>query len=352
MSRLSFSFAIALVAIAAALASCGGGSDRSDESPQQVVDEATLEGVDSGNLDLTVAVDATGKEGGNLDFTLSGPFGGEATGELPQLDLSATAKGHFDGDDIDFDGGVVLLPSTAFVDYEGVEYEVDPSTFSFLESVLQPEGEEGGGGSGAAACQEAAGKLQVGEFLENGRNEGSTEVGGTSTTKVSGDLDVPAALDALLEVAETPACKGQLSTAGPLPSKSEIEDAKGELRQGVKTAHVEVYVGDDDIVRRIVAQTRIEPKEGRKGPSKMEIDVDMKLTGVNEEQEIVAPKGAKPLGALFVKLGINPLELLELLQSGEGAAGLGNLLQGQGGGEDLGKLLEQLGDVGNLGGGE
>ncbi len=44
----------------------------------------------------------------------------------------------------------------------------------------------------------------------------------------------------------------------------------------------------------------------------------MTLDGVNEEQEIVAPTGAKPLSALFLKLDINPLELAGSLQRGEG----------------------------------
>jgi hypothetical protein len=348
LSRLRFCFAIALVAIAAALASCGGSSDRSDESPQAIVDEATLQGIDSGDLDLTLDVEATGKEGGNLDFSLSGPFQGEALADLPQLDIDATAKGNFEGEEIDFDGGVVLLPNVAYVNYEGIEYEVDSSAFPFLESILQPE--EEGEASSAAACQKAASKLRVGDFLENGRNEGSADVGGASTTKVSGDLDVPAALDAVLEVVESPPCKAQLSAAGPLPSKAEIEEAKKEVREGVKAAHVEVYVGDDDnIVRRIVAQVTTEAKKGRKGPEKMEIDFDLELTGVNEEQEITAPEGAKPIGVLFAKLGVNPLELLGLTQ-GEGASGLNGLLQGQEGGKALGNLLEGLGSGGGKSG--
>jgi hypothetical protein len=352
LSRLRFSFAIALLGVAAVLVACGGG-DRSSESPQAILDDATLEGIDSGDLDLTFDVQATGKEGGNVDFSLAGPFEGEATGGVPKLDVDAVAKGNFDGEPIDFDGGVVLLPNVAYVNYEGVEYEVDPSTYAFLESILQPEsleGEEGEeGGSDAAACQKAVGKVRVGEFLENGRNEGIADVGGTETVKVSGDLDVPAALDAVLEVVESPACEAQVAAAGPLPSKSEIEEAKKELRGGVKTAHVEVYVGDDDIVRRIVAQVRVEPKEGREGPERADIDFDLTLTGVNEEQEIVEPQNAKPLGVLFAKLGVNPLELLGLIQ-GEGAEGLGNLLQGQEGGQGLGNLLEGLGGIGGKSG--
>jgi hypothetical protein len=330
----------ALVAAAAVLAACGGGGDKSGESPQTVLGEATLQGIESGQVDLTLAVGAQGPEGGNLDVSLTGPFQAEGKGSLPQLDLTAKAKGTIDGNDVDFEGGIVLLPNSAYVNYEGTEYEVDPTTFSFLESALKEAQREAGaeaGSAGAAACQEEAGKLKVADFLEGGANEGSAEVGGTATTKVSGDLDVSGAIDAVLEVAESQACRAQLAAAGPLPSKSEIEEAKDEVNSSLKTAHVDVYVGDDDIVRQISAQLKIEPQNGGSGPQSVEIDLDLKLTGVNEEQKFSAPEDAKPLSKLFLKLGVNPIELL-------------GLLQGEGGGEGLGELFEGLGVPGGSAG--
>ncbi|HXS46275.1 MAG TPA: hypothetical protein VN756_02320, partial [Solirubrobacterales bacterium] len=193
MSRLRFLYAlaaaVALIAATTALAACGGGSDKSSEDPQTVIDEATLQGIESGKLELSLAVKAEGPEGGRVDATLSGPFQGEGKGSLPQLDMTAKANGSIDGSDIDFDGGLVLLPNSAYVNYEGTEYEVDPTTFSFVESALkqaQREGGAEGGSAGAAACQEEAGKLKVADFIEEISNEGSADVGGTSTTKVSG----------------------------------------------------------------------------------------------------------------------------------------------------------------------
>jgi hypothetical protein len=314
------------------LTACGGSGDKSGESAETVLEEATLQGIESGNLELSVGVNAPGSEGGNLDVSLSGPFQGEGKENLPQLDMTAQAKGRWDGKDVDFEGGVTLLPNSGYVDYEGIEYEIDPTTFSIVESALLRVQREAGsetGSSGAAACQEEAGRLKVADFLENGKNEGSADVGGTSTTKVSGDLDVSGAIDSVLEVVESPACRAQLAAAGPLPSKAEIEKAKGEVGNAVKSSHVDVYVGDDDIVRRISARLELEPKDKGKGPKSAEVEIDLKLTGVNEEQKISAPENAKPLTRLFLKLGVNPIELL-------------GLLQGEGGGEGLGELLEGL----------
>lgn len=338
MSRLRFLYALAavaaLVAASIVLAACGGSGGKSGESPQTVLDEATLQGIESGDIDLSLGVRAQGAEGGNLEASLSGPFQGEGAGSLPQLDLTAAAKGRVNGSAVDFEGGVVLLPNSAYVNYEGVEYEVDPTTFSFVESALKQAQREGGaetGADGVAACQEEFGKLKVADFLEGGANEGSADVGGTTTTKVSGDLDVSGAIDAVLEVVESQACRAQLASAGPLPSEAEIEKAKDEVNGSVKAAHVSIYVGDDNIVRRIEAQLKIEPQSSSgSGPKRVEIDLDLKLTEVNEEEEISAPANARPLSKLFLKLNVNPIELLGLLQGEEGGEGLGKLFKGLG----------------------
>jgi hypothetical protein len=334
VSRQRFPIAlVVLIGLASALVACG---DSGSDDPKTVINEATLQGIESGVLDLSLAVDAKGKEGGDLDLTLSGPFeeGGGGGVDLPQLDLTAKANGSVNGERIDFDGGLVLLPSSAYVNYKGVDYEVDPSTYGFVESYVEPQSVEGapqGESTGLTACQETVGELKPADFTDKLKDGGEVDVGGTSTTKVSGELDVASAIDSLIELTEDPACEAQLRGARQLPSASELKEAKGEIQTAVRSAKVDVYVGDDDIVRRISAQIEIEPKKGTgKGPRSADVDFDLQLTEVNEEQEIAAPQGAKPLSDLFLRLGVNPLELLGLLQ-GEG---------------DPTELLERIGGAG------
>jgi len=334
MSRIRIALALlAALALGVALSACGGGGGSNDKSAQEVLDGATLQGIESGVIDLSLDLEASGSEGGKLNVSLSGPFQGEGAGSLPQLDMTAKAKGNYNGGKVDFEGGLVLLPNTAYVNYEGTEYEVDPTTFSFVEQTLKQAQREAGaetGSEGAAACQEEFGQLKVADFLEEGKNEGSADVDGTSTTKVSGELNVGGAIDAVLEVVQSGACRAQLAAAGPLPSEKEIEDAKDEVANSVQNPRVSVYVGEDGIVRRISAELKIEPQRGGKGPKSVEIGFDLKLSQVNEEQTISAPGKAKPLSKLFVKLGINPIELLGLLQGEEGGESLGELLEGLG----------------------
>lgn len=325
MSRFrTFALLAALAALTTTFAACGsddGGSNSGD--PQEVIDNATLEGVKSGNLDISLAVNAEGKEGGDIDVSLSGPFQGSDTEDLPQLAITASATGTAQGKDVDFEGGLTLLSDRAFVNYEGTDYEVDPTTFGLVKQSFEQAQSQGSEGNAAdvTACQEAAEGMNVGDFVDNLTSEGSADVDGTSTTKVSGDLNTAGAVAAIIELAEDPACKTQLEAAGPLPI-DELEEAKGELTSAVKKAHVEVYVGDDDIVRKVAAEMTIEP-EGTSS-EKVELDFELTLSGVNEEQEISGPANAKPIQGLFQKLGVNPIDLLESASTGEG---LGDLLE-------------------------
>jgi hypothetical protein len=313
-------------ALAGAFAACGGGgSDSSSEDPQKVIESASLEGVKSGTLDLSLGIKAEGDSGGDLDVSLSGPFQSRGTEALPELDLDVTASGDIDGESVDFDGGITLLSDRAFIGYEGSEYEVDPTTFGFVKSGFEQGLSEGGGEAGdVTACQEALASIDLTTVIDNLTNDGSVDVDGTSTTKVSGDLTAEGAVDAIIALTEDPACKSQFEAAGPLPL-DELEAARGEVSKALKDAHVEVYVGDDGIIRKAVAEITIEPKDT--SGEKVEVEFELTLGGVNETQKIAAPSDAKPLEGLFSKLGVDPLKLLEASQGG----GLGSLLEGIGG---------------------
>lgn len=310
-----------LVALTVVFAACGGGSDSGSEDPQKVVEEASLEGVKSGELDLSIHVNAEGEEGGEIDVNLSGPFEAGSQGELPQLEMTAEAEGSAQGEEIDFDGKLTLLTDRAFIEFEGTAYEVDPSSFGFLKSAFEQAQQQGGSEADVTACQEAAEGIKFSQFVQNLENEGSEDIDGTSTTKVGGDLKVSGAIGALIQLTEDPACSAQLEAAGPLPL-DELEEAKDELAKAITKSHVEIAVGDDNIVRKFAVELTIEPPQAK--GEKVELELELELSGVNEQQSFSKPSNAKPLEALFKKLGVNPLELLEAGSSG----GLGGLLEG------------------------
>lgn len=327
MSRIrTFALFAILAAITTLFAACGGGDDdsSSSEDPQKVVESASLKGVKSGELEMALHVVSEGDEGGEVDVSLSGPFEAGAKGELPQLEMTAKVDGSSEGEEIEFDGGLTLLTDRAFIDYEGTPYEVDPTTFGFLKSAFEQAQQQGGDSGDITACQKAAEGIEFSQFADNLKDEGGADVDGTSTTKVSGDLSVAGAIDALIKLTEDPACSSQLEAAGPLPI-GELEEAKGELSKAIEKAHVDLYVGEDEIIRKMATELTIAPPDA--AGEKVELEFELSLSGVNEEQSFDSPSGAKPLEALFKKIGVDPVELLEA----GGSGGLGGLLEGIGG---------------------
>ena len=308
----------AIVALALAVSACGG----SEGGAQQVLDEATLKGVESGKFNLFGELDT---QGNHFWFTSRGKFQSQKGADLPELDLTATVKSRGDGEKTDFKGGLTLLgDGEAYVEFDGTEYKVDGTTYGFARSTLG-ESEE------ASACQEVVSDRKLSEFIEDPTEEGNTDLDGVSVTKISGDIDGDAATEALSEMRQDALCGEQLEALPGVPALSQLEEGEGQAENPVEGAQLELYVGSDHIVRRIVlrAPTIETPAAtgGEGGPESFGLEFDFTLADVNKPQKITAPKSSKPLSALFIKLGINPIELLGVLQGGIGGAGLTNFLE-------------------------
>lgn len=308
----------AIVALALAISACGG----SENGAQQVLDEATLKGVESGKLNLFGEL---GTQDNHFWFTAAGKFQSQKGSDLPELDLTATVKRQSEaGKKTDFKGGLTLLgDGEAYVELDGTEYKVDGTTYGFVRSTLG-ESEE------ASACQEVVSDRKLSEFIEDPTEEGAGDLDGVSITRISGDIDGEAATEALGEMREDALCGEQLEALPGLPPLSELEEAEGEVGNPVEGANLELYVGDDHIVRRIVLKAPTIETAGVGGegsPKSLSLEFDFTLDDVNKPQKITAPASSKPLSALFIKLGVNPIELLGVLQSGIGGAGLTNFLE-------------------------
>jgi hypothetical protein len=335
----------AFAALAAILSACGGGGGGSSEDPQKVIETATFEGIESGEIALSANVVSKGDNGGNVKVDLSGPFQSTGKTSLPELALAVKVNGDAEGENVNFEGGLTVLNDRAFVAYDGTNYEVDPTTFGFIKAGFE-EGEQKGGNEGAggatSACQKAAEELDLGEFIDNLENEGSEDVDGVGTTKLSGDLNPKSAVEAIIKLTENSACASELEATGALPL-DELKEQESELPNVIKKSHITVNIGEDDhIPRKIAATMTIEPKDSSE---RTEVEFELTLSKVNEKQTIKGPAGAEPIEKLFDKLGINPLELLGLLEGGGSGGGLGDLLEGIGGESgssgELGSKIEE-----------
>jgi hypothetical protein len=311
-----------VAALATILAACGGGG--SSEDPQTVIENATFEGLESGEVELSMNVKQEGEKPGEVKVELSGPFQTTGKTSLPELAMTASVEGEENGKSVDFEGGLTVLADRAYVTYGDKNYEIDPTTFGFIKAGFEEAAQEGEKESGAAeatACQKAAESIELGELVDDLENEGTEEVAGVETTKLSGDLDSHKTLEAVAKLLESPACSSELEAAGKVPL-AQLKAQEGELTGAIKKAHVEIYVGqEDNIPRKVVAEVDIEPKGAGESA---ELELEMTLSKVDEKQAIKAPAGAASIEKLFEQLGVNPLELF----GSRGGGGLGELIEG------------------------
>ena len=313
--------ALSLLAAVAVLAACGGGgSDRSDLSPNEVLDQ-TFSGdndkVDSGKLDLKLKVDVQGKQAGTIDASLSGPFESQGTNKIPKfdLDVAASGSGAAAGSDFDVNGGLESTGDSAFVNYKGTDYEVDQTLFdAFKKQAEQAASDQTQNQSSGSQILKRFGIDDPKDLLTNLRNEGSADVEGTETTHISGDLDVTKLIDGLKTLSSGAGVLGALGGgASQLPTPDELD----QVKNSIKEAHFDLYSGNDDhILRRITVALSIEPTTGT--TDKADVSFDFTLADVNESQTIEAPSNPKPFSEFLSAVGVNPSSLGAL-----GALGLG-----------------------------
>lgn len=276
------------LALALAAAGCGG-----DEGAARGADELLKRGfstdVDSGDINVEMELKLEGQQGsdGTFRLELSGPFRSRGPTKMPDADLDFSASGQ----GINLEGGVVLLPENAWIEFGGETYEVGEELWSRAKESLNT-------GGGQETFADAGVKpLDWIKGAETGEGE---EIAGTETTKVTGELDVPAMLADFNRLSPD-------STAMPPGTLDHIEEAIGPVQ-------FEAWIGEDDIWRRVSAQTSFTVAEGqRQGAGGIEgglVSLDMTLATPNEEVSIDSPGAGRPISELLRALGVPPEALL------------------------------------------
>ncbi len=352
MTRFRTFILFCLLALAIPVVIAGCGSDESSsEDPQTVLDETFNNDtkVTSGDLSLTASVNAEGEQGGSFEASLTGPFQGDPDNEnaLPQLDWTVSATGSGAGQSIDFSGGLVVTEDNAFVEYQDQAYEVGTDTFTQLRDAFEAQAEaQGANGSDtqgtfqeqcATAIEQAGGDpaacdFDLASWLTNLTNEGTEEVAGTETIHISGDADVEQILTDI----------GNLASSVPEAASSGFDPSQLSAASGAVTdASINVYSGESDhVLRKLDVNLTIDPSavapEGVTVPiGEISVTFAVEIGGLNEEQTIDAPSGAKPISELLTDLGIDPSALggIPGISGGTGGAG--------GGGSDYLECVQQ-----------
>lgn len=291
----------ALLLIAtAALAACSSGGDGggdNDADAQALLDKAFSEPVPSADLDADLQLDFQGLPGFDdpLRVRASGPYV-RSRKSLPKLDLDVAIEAQGAGQAIQL--GALSTGDRVFLRFAGTYYEQPADEVAKTNRRLARNNGKGGGSLADFG-------LDARKWVVDAEVEGEEEIGGVTTEHVSGTLDVEAALTDLNALVKQSA--GSLGEAGdaarPL-GKQELE----RLARSVESPAFDVYVGKDDgIVRRISLRIDVDvPEEDRKdvgGMTGASIRFTAQLDDVGGDQQVEAPRDARPLSELTTQLG-------------------------------------------------
>ncbi|HEX2070716.1 MAG TPA: hypothetical protein VHF90_03590 [Thermoleophilaceae bacterium] len=289
---------LALLLSALALAGCSdgeGAAGGADEEAQALLDRAFRVPVPSANVDVDLQLDLEGLAGFEdpLRITATGPYV-RVRDSLPKLDLDIAFEAQGAGQAIE--SGVLSTGDRVFLKFGGGFYE-QPA-----DQVARANRRLAGAGEGSGSFSDLG--LDARRWIGDARIDGEDEVGGVSTKRVTGTLDVEAALRDLNRlVRRSSGALGDAASAARPLGAPEIE----RLARSVESPTFDVYVGEDDVVRRISLRIDVDvPERDRSdvgGITGASIRLALQLEDVGGDQVVEAPPSARPLSELMSQIG-------------------------------------------------
>jgi uncharacterized membrane protein YgcG len=285
---------------AALLVGCGGGDKGQSVDESTSVDQLlkqTFSGekkVDSGRLDLTVAIDVTGGSNsqlqGPISLKLSGPFQSNGRGKLPSLNWQAS----FSGGGQSFSGGLISTGDNAFVSYQGSNYEVGAAQIAQINQQLASQTDQN--------KSLADFGIDPKNWITDAEDKGDENVNGADTTHVKAAVDVGKMLTDLNKTVQQ--AGGAMGSSAPSQITPQQID---QIKQVVKNPTIDVYVGkDDDTLRRLNVSIDFEIPEAQRsqfqGAQGGNVTFSLDLRDVGKPQTVQAPSNAKPLSELQAQL--------------------------------------------------
>jgi hypothetical protein len=279
-----------------ALTSCGGGNDRGDV--EGLVDTAFSQEMNSADLKLDAEVQLEGSPVFDrpLRIQASGPFRTNE-GKLPSVDLEVEIGS--DGGGQTVTTGFLSTGNRAFVKFQDVYYEepaseVRRANWTFAHNQRRH------------SSLRALG-LDPRSWMLLAEDKGEEEVAGVKTRHLSGVLDVETLLGDLNRFVRRSGAAIGGATGRPPPKPLSQEDIR-KIGGVVDDPSFEVYVGKrDQIVRRVSGRIEFDVPQDRRqefhGLEGGKIQFSIEFRDVNGDQEIEAPRKARPLSKLTRSLG-------------------------------------------------
>jgi hypothetical protein len=195
----------------------------------------------------------------------SGAFEDRGPKEMPVVDIQVNVDA--ESADLDLEGGFATNGDRAWFTRGDSAYAVPQESW---DKIVEARASGAGAGQGSAEL-----KLEPSGWLRKVTSEDGGEIDGVETTHLSADVD---AATAVAQIAQAMADTGQLA-ASPLPNAAQ------RLRGVLSDAELELWVGKDEIIRRLTFEL------SGKGDANRPVDTDLRfeLSGVNEPQDVSAP---------------------------------------------------------------
>lgn len=298
-----FRLSALLLVLVLALGGCGGddGGGEGSTEARALLEKAFAKQVDSAELNLDMKADLEGLDQlkGPITLNISGPFKSRGEKALPVLDWDVKVR--FAGQTID--AGIVVTDDNAYVSFRGQAFEVGEQLFSQLKKSFAQQQKQ----AGEQQSLKQFGIDPTG-WLDDPELEDGEDIGGDSTRKISGDVDVRQVVKDVLGALRSPVLRRQLESQGQVvPPVPEVSDeAIDKVADAVKELRFEVNVDENDVARRVFAEAEFDVPEGTDAGAleggKATFSFVLEKVGV--DPRIVAPKDPQPFGALLGQFGL------------------------------------------------
>jgi hypothetical protein len=250
-------------------------SDSSAPSAQKAADEATpapapsqagpqellagafnVDALKSASFDGELSFAAGGKTN---SIETSGSFESTGSREMPKADVQVSV----DVPGFDGNGGFVTTGERAWFTRNNVGYAVPQEAWGKIVKAR----EQGTPPTAAAAELD----LEPASWLRNVKSEGTEQMDGVQVTHVSADVS---SAQAITDVAKA------MDSTRQIPA-----NAEKMLSRVIQDGHIEAWVGDDKILRRVSLEL-----SGRgDGNQRVDMQLDFELSRVNQPQQIERP---------------------------------------------------------------
>jgi hypothetical protein len=282
----------ALCALGAAFAVSGCGSE---EEAKGLLDRAFATPIGSADVALDTSLQLKGVRQLEQPVRLQvrGPYKSGQSRTIPQADLAV----NFSGGGQNFAAGLVSTGQNAWVEFLGQAYEVGEQQVARANQQIAA----GAGQSRSRSLRDFG--VDPRSWLEDPSIEGEEEIAGTQTQHVSAGIDINKMLEDLNTVGQR--ASGQVG-GGASPRQLSAEQRE-RIERIVQDPEFDVYVGEDNRVRRLSTVLDLEvPEEDRRaagGAESGKISFSIEFSNVGSPAPITPPQQARPINELASQLG-------------------------------------------------